>query len=163
MLPVVCGNQLPASLRQPRTNHSNSASPSFASGTSSICSIDSHHPSPLHSFIPGLKPSFSANPSHRSLLVLLHDRLHGFPAEPILLSIRFFLLFSVFHFSPAGSVRLIQLTHVGCRAHAKTTLRSVSYRRLVDYAAVQLLALYCCDCSCSVKDDQTNEFAVFDL
>jgi len=24
-------------------------------------------PSPAHSFIPGLKPSFSANPSHRSL------------------------------------------------------------------------------------------------
>ena len=24
-------------------------------------------PSPTHSFIPGLKPSFSANPSHRSL------------------------------------------------------------------------------------------------
>jgi len=33
----------------------------------------SHHPSPLHSFIPGLKPSFSANPSHRSLLFLLQD------------------------------------------------------------------------------------------
>jgi len=28
------------------------------------------------SFIPGLKPPFSANPSHRSLL---QDRLHGFP------------------------------------------------------------------------------------
>jgi len=26
-------------------------------------------PSPTHSFIPGLKPSFSANPSHRSLSV----------------------------------------------------------------------------------------------
>ena len=36
-------------------------------------------PSPLHSFIPGLKPSFSANPSHRSLAFLLQDRLHGFP------------------------------------------------------------------------------------
>ena len=31
-------------------------------------------PSPAHSFIPGLKPSFSANPSHRSL----QDSLHGF-------------------------------------------------------------------------------------
>jgi len=30
-------------------------------------------PSPPHSFIPGLKPSFSANPSHRSLPVLLQD------------------------------------------------------------------------------------------
>jgi len=30
-------------------------------------------PSPLHSFIPGLKPSFFANPSHRSLPFLLQD------------------------------------------------------------------------------------------
>jgi len=30
-------------------------------------------PSPPHSFIPGLKPSFSANPSHRSLPFLLQD------------------------------------------------------------------------------------------
>jgi len=36
-------------------------------------------PSPPHSFIPGLKPSFSANPSHRSLPFLLRDWLHGFP------------------------------------------------------------------------------------
>jgi len=34
-----------------------------------------HHP---HSFIPGLKPSFSANPSHSSLPFLLQDWLHGF-------------------------------------------------------------------------------------
>ena len=30
-------------------------------------------PSPPHSFIPGLKPSFSASPSHRSLPFLLRD------------------------------------------------------------------------------------------
>jgi len=36
-------------------------------------------PSPTHSFIPGLKPSFSANPSHCSLSFLLLDWLHGFP------------------------------------------------------------------------------------
>jgi len=30
-------------------------------------------------FIPGLKSSFSANPSHRSLPFLLQDRLPGFP------------------------------------------------------------------------------------
>jgi len=30
-------------------------------------------PSPHHSFIPGLKPSFFANPSHRSLPFLLQD------------------------------------------------------------------------------------------
>jgi len=29
--------------------------------------------SPPHSFIPGLKPSFSANPSHRDLPFLLRD------------------------------------------------------------------------------------------
>jgi len=34
-------------------------------------------PSPAQSFIPDLKPSFSANPSHRSLLFLLQDWLHG--------------------------------------------------------------------------------------
>jgi len=37
----------------------------------------SHHPSPLHSFIPGLKPSFSANPSHRGFPFLLRDGLNG--------------------------------------------------------------------------------------
>ena len=41
-------------------------------------SDNSHHPSPLHSFIPGLKTSFSADPSHGSLLLLLHDSLHRF-------------------------------------------------------------------------------------
>ena len=30
-------------------------------------------PSPHHSYIPCLKPSFSANPSHRSLPFLLQD------------------------------------------------------------------------------------------
>ena len=36
-------------------------------------------PSPLHSFFPGLKPSFCANHSHRSLPFHLQDWLHGFP------------------------------------------------------------------------------------
>jgi len=37
-------------------------------------------PSPTHSFIPGLKPSFSANPSHCSSpsFLLLKYSLHGF-------------------------------------------------------------------------------------
>jgi len=35
-------------------------------------------PSPPHSFIPSLHPSFSAHPSHRSLPFLLPDGLHGF-------------------------------------------------------------------------------------
>jgi len=62
-------HQLPAPLRQPRTNLSNSASPSSLSGTSSISSSThhSHQPSPLHSFTPGLKLSFSANLFHHSL------------------------------------------------------------------------------------------------
>ena len=34
--------------------------------------------SPPHSFIPGLKPSIFANPSHRSLPFLLQGWLHGF-------------------------------------------------------------------------------------
>ena len=38
----------------------------------------SHHPSPRHSFIPALKPSFPANPSHCSLPFLLQEWLHGF-------------------------------------------------------------------------------------
>jgi len=36
-------------------------------------------PSPHHSFIPGLKPPFSANPFHRSLSFLLQGWLHRFP------------------------------------------------------------------------------------
>jgi len=63
----------------------------------------------LHSFIPRLKPSFSANPSHRILPFLLQDSLHGFPGLFTDTSehIRFFLLFSfsVFHFLVVGSVR----------------------------------------------------------
>ena len=62
-------NQLPAPLCQPRTNLSNSASPSSFSGISSISSIDSPLSSPLHSSTPG----FSANLSHHSLPVLLLD------------------------------------------------------------------------------------------
>ena len=50
-------NQLPASLRQPRTNHSNSDSPSPVSGTSSIGSIDS----PLSS-------SLTTSPFHSTFL-----------------------------------------------------------------------------------------------
>ena len=34
-------------------------------------------PSPTHSFIPGLKPPFSVNPSHRSLSFLPQDAMHA--------------------------------------------------------------------------------------
>ena len=58
-------------------------------------------PSPAHSFIPALKPSFSAN-LYRNL-PFLQDRLHGFPAlftdtsehtRFLLFSFSVFLLFS---------------------------------------------------------------------
>jgi len=41
--------------------------------------ISTSIPSPPHSFITGLKPSFSANPSHRSLPFLLQDWLQDSP------------------------------------------------------------------------------------
>jgi len=89
---------LPASLHQPHTNLSNSASPSSLSGTSSVPSTHhSHHPSPPLSFIPGLKPSFSANPSHRSLLFFLQDWLHGFAG--LFTDISEHIHFLIFHFS----------------------------------------------------------------
>ena len=65
-------NKFPASIRQTCTNLSNSDSCSPTSTTSSIGSIDSplSPPSPLHSFIHCLKPSFFAAPFHW---------LYGFP------------------------------------------------------------------------------------
>ena len=57
-------------------------------------------PSPPHSFIPGLKPSFFVNPSHRCLPFLLPDWLHGFPGLFTDTSVHIrFLLFSFFLFS----------------------------------------------------------------
>jgi len=98
------------SLRQPRTILFDSDSPTPMSGTSSIGSIDhSHHPSPLHSFIPGLKPSFSANPSHRSLVFSFYDWLHEFreTVYRYFWAYPFFLLFSFTfpHFLIVGFVR----------------------------------------------------------
>ena len=63
-------------------------------------------PSPTHSFFPGLKPSFSANPSHCSpSFLLLKYLLCGFPGlftcSVIIISIINLLLFlsiSVFYF-----------------------------------------------------------------
>jgi len=73
--------QLPATLRQPRTNLPMSDSPIvlWVALLPSVPSTHhSHHPSPPHFFIPGLKPSFSAKSSHYSLPFLLQDWLHGF-------------------------------------------------------------------------------------
>ena len=59
-----------------------------------------HHPSPLHSFTPGLKPSFSSSPpSHLSLPFLLPDWLHGFPGLFTDTSERIRFYFLVFLFS----------------------------------------------------------------
>jgi len=66
-------------------------------------------PSPNHSFIPGLKPSFSANPSHCSpSYLLLKYSLHGFPGLFTVISERIcflLLVFLFFHFLVVGSVR----------------------------------------------------------
>ena len=59
-------------------------------------------PLPPHSFISGLKPSFSANPCHRSLSFFLSTDFEDSPdCLPILLSISvfYFLVFFCF-FSP---------------------------------------------------------------
>ena len=73
-------NQLPASLRQPRTNISHSDWPSSLSGTSSIGSMDSQPSSSITPhFHSRLTTSFSANHSHSCLRFLLDDWLHRFP------------------------------------------------------------------------------------
>jgi len=62
-------------------------------------------PSPTHSFIPGLKPSFSANPCHCSPSFLLLKYLqHGFPglftviSEHICSLLLVFLFFTLFSY-----------------------------------------------------------------
>ena len=92
-----------------------------------------YDPHSIGYFIPGLKPSFSANPSHCSLPFFFRidcmysPRLFTVTSEHIC-----FLLFSFFvlHFLVVGSVRYIKLAHVGFRAHVKIVLVShiVSYR-----------------------------------
>ena len=68
-------------------------------------------PSPTHSFFPGLKPSFSPNPSHCSpSFLLLKYLLRGFPGLFTVISEHICFLLLVFssvflHFSVVGSVR----------------------------------------------------------
>jgi len=73
-----------------------------------------------HSFIPGLKPSFSANPSHRSHLLSFFffrtDSTDSPDFIPILLSVS---VFYFFQFLVAGFVRWIKLTNVRFWAHVK--------------------------------------------
>ena len=89
----------------------------------------SRHPSPLRSFIPDLKPSFSANPPHHSLPFLLHYWLHGFPGlftDTLSISVFYFLVFLFFHFLVFGSMQLIKLTNVTFWAHVKIASRIAS-------------------------------------
>ena len=125
MLPLVSGTNS----RLPSVNHapSISDSPSPMNGTSSIGSIDSPFSSSitLHSFIPGLKSSFSTTTSHRNLLFLLQDWLHRFPGLfslpiPLSISIFFFLVFGFWFLVPCG--KLSRLMSVFER-----TLNSISY------------------------------------
>jgi len=62
------------------------------------------------SFIPGLKPSFSAKPSHRSLPFLLQACFHGFPGLFAATSehIRFYFLVYLFPFLVVGSVSVFE-------------------------------------------------------
>ena len=63
-------------------------------------------PSPPHSFIPGLKSFFSANPFHRSIPFLHQDWLHGFPRLIVTsISVFYFWVFLFFHFLIVSSVR----------------------------------------------------------
>ena len=66
-------------------------------------------PSPTHSFIPGLKPSSSASPSHRSLSFsfFMSDYMDSPDCLLLLLSIAVFcfLVFFVLHFLIVGSVQ----------------------------------------------------------
>jgi len=67
----------------------------------------SHYPSPLHSFTPGLKPSFSANPSHWSLPFLLQEwlcRLFTVTSEHIRFLLFSFVFYTCYSSVPCGRV-----------------------------------------------------------
>jgi len=85
--------------------HSQLKAPNASLNSHDLTSI----PSPPHSFIQGLKPYFSANPSHRSLSFLLLDRLHGLPGlftdtygHIRFLLVSFFLFSTVWLLVPGG-------------------------------------------------------------
>ena len=61
-------------------------------------------PSPTHSFIPGLKPSFSANPSHHSLSFSSSGLTTWIPQTFTGISEHTVFSFSVLHFSVVVSV-----------------------------------------------------------
>jgi len=81
-------------------------------------------PSPPHSFISGLKPSFSANPSQCSLPSLLQDDSTDSPdCLPILLSMPVFTFYFFLFFPLVGVVREIKLSHVSFWFHVKIASR----------------------------------------
>jgi len=98
----------------------------------------SHHPSPPHSFIPGLKPPFSANSSHRSLFLAYFFTADStdFPdCLPILLSLSVLLfLFSTFQL-------LVTCGRFSCLMHL-ASYRIAPYRRRCSLGPRR--ALECC-------------------
>ena len=88
-----------------RTKLSNSDSPSFLSGPTPPSVPSTHHPSPLHSFIPGLIPSFLQILPTVAIVfprtnVPLITGLFTDTSEPIR-----FLLFTFFSTLPRGRIR----------------------------------------------------------
>ena len=83
----------------------------------------SHHPSLLHSFTPGSKPTFSTNPSY--LRLLLPTGLPSWQRDwtgPIMLIVLFSVSHLIFLFIPCGWLSWL---HVSFLLHVKYTL---SYR-----------------------------------
>jgi len=112
-------------LCQPRTNLSNSEFLTHL--VLSVTFYRFHRPLSSHShLIPDLKPSVPANPSHRSLLFLLRDWIHGFQSVYRYVWAHPFSLLPTFSF---GSVRQIKPTYVSFWAHVKIPhrIRIVSY------------------------------------
>ena len=105
-----------------------SASPVISRLASSfICQLishHSHHPSLLHSFTPGSKPTFSTNPSH--LRLLLPTGLPSWQAGPIMLIVLFLVLHFNILFVPCGGLSWLPVSFL---LHVKYALsyRIVSY------------------------------------
>jgi len=116
-------------------------------------------PTALHSFIPGLKPPFSANPSHRSPSFFFF-RIHYMDSPDCLLlflsiSILYFLVFLFLHFLVVGC-------HVGFRAHVKIASRIVSYRisPMVDGSQADRLPMQCANLHMLITRARCHAFAM---
>ena len=97
------------------------------------------------SFIPDLKPSYSANPSYCSLSFSSSGLTTWIPQTFTVtsehsISVFTFQVFFLFflHFLVVVSARQIKLTHVGLRAHVKTASRVVSCWRGVHLRSLGL-------------------------